>query len=1091
MSGRISKAESWSTVHKAYQNINFSAFDFDSVKRSLLDYVKTYHSENFNDFIENSEFIALVELFAYISQLLAYRQDMNAHENFIQLAQRKQSVLQLAKYISYNAGRNLSPRGLVKITSIQTTEEVFDARGNNLANKRIIWNDSNNANWREQFFIVANLILEQQYGSVSPLDRVQVDDVVFELYRLKNKPLQNGVLSYSAVSGGRTFPMELVPIALNESGPYERRPSKNSPFSILYGSDGLGDASDSTGFFMFTKQGVLNKITKRFDGVTPNQTVVIGQQNINDTDVWVNNIDPDSGLTITTPVVDALGRRLSPKGEWIQVDAANVENVIYNTNLNRNKYEIETLEGDDVRIIFGDGEFADVPNGMFDIWYRTSIAGDTAILQNSVVDRQTSLVYNDIRQKPQTVTFTFSLINSLVNGSKAEDIERIRKIAPSVYYTQDRMVNGRDYNNYLLQDPSIIKLRAINRAFAGESKYLAWHDPSEYYESVKMFGDDLSVYFQTTKRSVDSYNATPLFLVRNVIQPLLSSPGVFITHAIRRLPLPPREFSATELGQLDVGSLNTILGEIQRNIMDGDFTLHLCYLPVYNGNTAAPSSYAWRAYDMHAVATAPALAEWATFIVHYTQSTGRWIVEYFHTDHVVKSPTTKFWFNNGSDKTMVEDTLNAKLDQVVVLKANAAANGRLLSRNVPINVIGNVYTTAMPTAGLQDINALSVMAPDEDGDGTPDDLSCGELLEEVYETTINPSGDDHDVIFGVGSMADVVAGDDRLDVVINGMVFVANGTARGQHFPQTLYTFTELTTGNQPASDGDLVIGIRLHFHSVNPADTSHHVNFNQFVSRRPFNVKVIKRSFAYFYKDDVEDTAWIPATAHNVDALSSSWRTPANRTIVHREIGVNALNFAWFHRSPRYHIIDPSVTNIIDMFVVTKGYYNQMRSWLRGDITTQPTPPTAMELRTSYAAGLQSRMMSDATVMHPGKFKILFGANALPQHRATFKVITSHHSTLSSNEVKVRIVDVIRTFFEIDRWEFGETFYFSELAAAVHAELAGEIDSFVIVPTQATGTFGDLYEVTPSEDEMFLPDVTVGMIEMVDHLSPSILKSK
>lgn len=1090
MSGRISKAESWSTVHKAYQNINFSAFDFDSVKRSLLDYVKTYHSENFNDFIENSEFIALVELFAYVSQLLAYRQDMNAHENFIQLAQRKQSVLQLAKYISYNAGRNLAPRGLVKITSIQTTEEVFDTKGNNLANKRIIWNDSNNANWREQFFIVANLILEQQYGSVSPLDRVQVDDVVFELYRLKNKSLQTGVLSYSTVSGGRTFPMELVPIALDENGPYERRPSKGSPFSILYGSDGLGDSSDSTGFFMFTKQGVLNKITKRFDGVTPNQTVVIGQQNINDTDVWVNNIDPDTGLTITTPVVDALGRRLSPKGEWIQVDAANVENVIYNTNLNRNKYEVETLEGDDVRIIFGDGEFADVPNGTFDIWYRTSTAGDAAILQNSVVDRQTSLVYNDSRQKPQTVTFTFSLINSLVNGSKAEDIERIRKIAPSVYYTQDRMVNGRDYNNYLLQDPSIIKLRAINRAFAGESKYLAWHDPSEYYESVKMFGDDLSVYFQTTKRSVDSYNATPLFLIRNVIQPLLSSPGIFITHAIRRLPLPSREFSVAEVGQLDIGMTNTILGEIQRNISDGDFTLYLCYVPVYNGNSSMPTSHTWRTYDVHAAAAAPAIAEWATFIIHYTQSTNRWVVEYFHTDHIVKSPTTKFWFNNGSDKTMVEDTLNAKLDQVVVLKANAGPDGRLLSRNVPINVIGNVYTTAMPTAGLQDINALSVMSPDEDGDGTPDDLCCSELLEEVQETTVNPVSDVYDVIFGAGTMTDVVAGDDQLDVVVNGVVFVAKGSIRGQQFPQSLYTFTELTTGSQIADAGDPVTGIRLHTQGVDP-DTEHHVAFNQFMSRRPFNVKVIKRSFAYFYKDNEDDDVWLPATSHNIDALRSSWRTPANRTIVHREVGVNALNFAWFHRSPRYHVIDPSITNIIDIFVVTKGYYNQMRSWLRGNLALRPTSPTAMELRTSYATALQSRMMSDATVMHPGKFKILFGANALPQHRAIFKVIPSYHSTMSSNEIKVRIVEVIRSFFEIDRWEFGETFYFSELAAAVHAELAGEIESFVMVPTQSTGVFGDMYEISPSEDELFIPDVTVEMIEMVDHLNYSVLKSK
>ena len=116
----IGRAENWEKVYEAYQSVNFTAFDYESVKQSLINYIKLYHSEAFSDIIESSELIVLIELFAWISETYAYRLDMNAHENFITTAQRKESVLRLAKLLSYNASRNIPARGLVKITSIST-----------------------------------------------------------------------------------------------------------------------------------------------------------------------------------------------------------------------------------------------------------------------------------------------------------------------------------------------------------------------------------------------------------------------------------------------------------------------------------------------------------------------------------------------------------------------------------------------------------------------------------------------------------------------------------------------------------------------------------------------------------------------------------------------------------------------------------------------------------------------------------------------------------------------------------------------------------------------------------------------------------
>jgi len=125
MSRLISRAENWEKVYTAFNTVNFSAFDYNTIKQSLLDYVKLTFPESFNDYIESSEFVAIIESFAYVAELLAYRFDLDAHENFLPAAQRKDSILRLAKLISYTADRQLPARGLVKITSVSKVPKLW------------------------------------------------------------------------------------------------------------------------------------------------------------------------------------------------------------------------------------------------------------------------------------------------------------------------------------------------------------------------------------------------------------------------------------------------------------------------------------------------------------------------------------------------------------------------------------------------------------------------------------------------------------------------------------------------------------------------------------------------------------------------------------------------------------------------------------------------------------------------------------------------------------------------------------------------------------------------------------------------------
>jgi hypothetical protein len=1050
MSRTVSRAEAWSSVYEAFQTVNFASYDYNTIKQSLLDYIKLYFPEAFNDFIESSEFIAILEMFAYMGEQLAYRVDMNTHENFLTTAQRKESVLRLAKLISYSPSRNIPARGLVKLTSIQTSEAVFDSLGRNLSNKKIVWNDINNTNWKEQFLIVVNKVIQQEFGSVKPSERVQVGDILFELYSLNNTPLSsNGptVFSYSTTVSGTSLGMELVPVTLDQYGPLEKRPEVNVPFTLLYGSDGLGDSSNTTGFFCFTKQGTLKRFVSTFDGVTPNQVQTINDTNINDTDVWVNNVD--SSLQI----IDDLTNPTARSGEWVEVDLSHAQNIIFNTNTNRHKYEIETTANDGIKLIFGDGEFADVPSGDFHIWYRTSQNDNIVIPQNAISEKTATFTYLDSSNNTQTCAFTFSSIGTIQNNSKSEDIEHIRSVAPSVYYTQDRMVNGRDYNTFMLQDPSIIKLRAVNRTFSGDSKYLYWHDPAEYYENVKLVGDDLVLYYdtKTPDKGLTTVINTPISvneLLIDYIQPLLSSMDFFniIGAALEAAGHPAS--SMRKIFRLD--ELTDIGNEL--NLMSSSATI---YYSITNDHwTISPYPYTPTYPDSIAM-----------MIVTKTivgSILAGWTIQHASERLIIQSESTKFWNTNTTSRVITYDSLNSNMDTIQLLKANTNASGTgILSRLYSMDVLGiELLDQNLPNAGLIDIHRMSVTAHDVNGDHIPDQLTYPEIFDYTKTYTLVGGADQLITLESGKYLANLPTVSN--DITVYQLI--------GVTWTAIPYGTTLGSTWSIPLTEGNVATKIQL--------------NGNWAANE----IKIVMNSYVYFYRTSVIDR-WIPikSTVDNVNFwVLDQNNININTQLYTRHIGRDELNFMWFHRTDQFNLVDPSATNIIDSFIITKGYYTAVQQYLAGYLTTAPIPPTPNELLTSYAKLIDNKMISDTLILHPGTLKLLFGPHASAELQATFKVIRpSSNKSLTDNQVKVKIVDVVKTFFDINKWEFGETFYFSELTTVIHANLGSEIDSVVLVPLYANNQFGDLYQIGAGEDEILFADITIDQIEFVNSYTP------
>jgi len=1195
----LSVAESWEKIYQAFEDVNFTAYDRDAIKQSLLTYLKLTYPENFNDYIESSMIIALVDVFAYVTELLAYRIDISVHENLMATATRKQSILRLAKLISYTASRNLPLRGLVKINSISISENTKDSQGNSLSNRIISWNDQNNPLWREQFFIAINKIMTQSYGF--PFKSFQVDDTVFQQYEIQNiidsgtnNSFINGVLKLKAPLNGQDLNFELVPADIDEGGPFERDPDSNAFFNLVYADDGYGDSSPMTGFMLYLKQGTLQKLTYVFDINLPNRNLDINVININDSDVWVQRVDT-TGVVLDT---------------WEQVPNVAGTNLMFNTIQNKKKYEIETLENDQVRLIFGDGDFAEIPLGIFNVWVRQSVSGGMTMPQNLITDQTATFTYLSKLGIQESCTLSYSLVSALQNSALTEDIEHIKSIAPSVYYTQDRMVNGQDYNSYLLQDQSILRLRAVNRTFAGQPKYLNWNDASGAYQNVKVFGNDLRFYYNIdTLATVSMISSRSL--IDDVIEPLLATPSIYnlLIYALYNQPfvatlttltgvqsvtihpfIRPRMKLVEDVNQLVDFLLLTRL-EIDRIIersearidpfkektmIQGVLDRHWYGEPTarvqLDVNLSDVSSLPKSVYGVVNDDSDGRIYDSNLKGVYQNQDTGvytailapggvsgiqessikqkRFGIAFkpyrpFLSNLLIKPHgTTVFDLGNLLGSTAVNQTSASEGETITIEIINTAGAFSVYSSVSGYHIPGNVgedYNNGVISFVIGPLTAPVVI-----GDSfvifiyratnnllTPHlivtNLSGKFILVDESELPIDAIYQAYDVNDYRRSWIMII---ERTDSIDNNVLY---WTITYRNFELIAESLTTKFWYNQDEKIIDaetkkpVLDVIRLLKSNLNAAHTAgvgNDIIYNvDAVVRYPngeinygavvitpasilaaIDTAVIGGSVS---KDALEFLEFIGSTDYVYfkfedpiyrPRLVPVATTPFLRNLTYtnnvsgvyvRKPGREALDFMWQHFTPHNHLIDPSPSNIIDIYALTRGYYSQMINFVNGISGIEPVPPSSLELRTSYRVLLESKMISDTVVMHSGKVKLIFGELAVPELRAKFRVLLAPNARLTGDQVRSRVLQIIKDYFKIDNWDFGQSFYATELCSVIHKQLATIINSVVLVPIYPTSSFGDLFYLRSAPDEIFMSCASLNNIEIISSIDRLSLKQK
>jgi len=1109
----------WQKIYRTFSQADFKSYDFDTVRRTLIDYLRLNYSESFNDYIESSEYVALIDLISYIAQSISYRVDLNARENFIDLAERKESVLRLARLISYQPKRNIAASGQLKIVSITTTETVFDANNNNLANTPILWNDVTNNNWQEQFNAVLNASLPRSQSVGKPVASSTIGGTTTEVYRFNSTNLGLPIFNFSRNINGFNSLFEIIPSEIKDGFVVEEAPVPGNALSFLYKNDTKGFASKNTGYFLQFKQGTLTSEQFSITSQLPNTKYSIADANINNDDVFLFKLDQNNIL----------------EEYWQKVPAITGNNVIYNSLAKNitNQYAVITKENDAIDLVFSDGTYGAMPVGNFVAYYRQSNGLSYRIQTSDMQNVNIDLQYVSRDNQVNTMSITMSLQNTITNAAASQSISDIRTLAPQSYYTNNRMISPEDYQIVpLIENPSLIKVRSQVRAISGTSRFLDVTDPSGVYSETDIVADDGMLYRDITTETFD-FSFTTRDDARKVVVSSVSN--IFESESLKQYyyeNFPRPQIAGQKLWNKTTQTTSQVSGYFKDVADDssiyavGTSALNnlqyiksgalVKFIPT-SGNHFMPQL----GTQMTGTGGHPGSADvmWTKVISvegdgsngglgDLADGTGPIVVtDFIPTDAQITEIIPTFI---DSISTTLETSI---IDNIVAYKNFGLGYNKEKSEWYVINE--------------DDIKASGSFDLSDAQNTTSSNLDASWLIRfSTNGVTYTVTNRATQYIFQSFSRNKFYldesekATDPETGLTIKDSVTVLKSNTKPDFVSNLTYDYKWRIVKNVLASDGyndtrKMQVGL---FDSDDDGVYDNPDLFELVVApatsqdnKYVFFQTVTKNGFEQ--DDPVSNINFVTVSAESditnpgiyIDGQKfyfystdefKSYSTVSNTLVAitgyKAKLGRQDLIYKYNHGAPRTRRLDPSVSNIIECYVMTKNYDTDFRSWLNNNqITSKPTAPTISTLNDTYGQSLnQLKSISDTFIFVPGQYVLLFGKGAESDLQATFKVVKNPNTAISDNSIKSQMITAINNFFSVQLWDFGDTFYFTELAAYLHNVLAPDVLSVVIVPSSSSVSFGSLFEVTVKDSEIPVSSATVDNVEVISSNTAEQLKA-
>jgi hypothetical protein len=731
-----------------------------------------------------------------------------------------------------------------------------------------------------------------------------------------------------------------------------------------------------------------------------------------------------------------------------------------------------------------------------------------------------------------------------VSNSRArESIDEIKQRAPARYYTQNRMVNGEDYNNFpFTAYNSILKSKALNRASIGTSRYLELVDGTGKYASTNIFGSDGALYENYALPSFQfTYNTNNEVadVIANRVQPILRA-SLMQQFYYAEFPRP----SLTSLGvswQLTTSISNTTTGYFANSsgnaVPIGPYTSNNTKYVIIGAlvKFVPPPGYYFDANN-RLKAGSPTKSDeklvlWASPTAVYLDGTNNGLGN-------LPDGTGPVVLNNYIPTgAIASEVIPVFVTDLPVDFETAMANQIQLNRNFGIGYdsLGDITgtpgswylitsTNLAQDAAFSLANAGSTAGTNLDSSWMAQFITNGSTYtvstraleyyfgsvlqtrfffygdQQVYDSRTGTVIKDFINVLKTNSRPDSalpLSGDTKLTIVDQPVlsdgfvddfqVFVSFTDTDADGVPDNPDFFNEIVAPTVDPTHKLVYLQKTVDFDNL-----ERYLLVEQGVVNSEYPnldaIEVVKEQFVdgqvfYTYETELFYVLSVSSTETRTLVLSSDWIARTGR---------QDLYYQYRHNSPLTSRIDPGTTNIIDMYVVTAEYYTAYQNYIKDTTNTvpEPTPPTINELTTAYQGLQDYKMISDTMIFNSVEFKPLFGAKADESLRAVIKVIKAFNSTASESEIKTQVVAAMNNYFSLDKWDFGDTFYFSELAAYLHSTLGSIISSVVLVPLNPEKSFGDLYEIRSTPSQIFANAATVNNIEVIEALTSTNLRT-
>jgi len=1121
---RLLVAEDWKRVYQTFRNADFQSYDFDNLRRTMISYLRENYPEDFNDYIESSEYLALIDLIAYLGQNLAFRIDLNARENFLELAERRESVLRLARLISYNPSRNQAANGLLKFTSIRTSEDVFDSNGVNLKGQTIRWNDNTNANWFEQFIKIMNTALPLNSVFGRPVKRDNVAGVPTEQYRFNALNTTVPVYSFQKNVEGKATSFQIVSTDVSDGNIAEEPPLVGNSFAYLYRDDGQGPGSTNTGFFAHFRQGNLDNGQFSITQPVANQAVAVDSVNINDSDVWLYSLDANG----------------NEQELWTKVDSVEGNNVIYNSisrNV-RNVYSVLTRADDRINLVFADGVFGNLPKGNFRTYYRVSDNRRMVITPAALSGISFTIPYLSKAGKQEEITVTVALQNTVTNSSTTESSDSIKNNAPATYYTQNRMVTGEDYNVAPLAiSQDIVKVKSVNRTSSGISRYFDLIDATGKYSTTNLFGTDGVVYKQPIEKSTSFSFTTQTDIegaIINVIEPILEDKRTEQFYFDNFFKINATDLNVFWLSETkDTNTYTGFLGnnaedELDNPLVLGSFTTNSLRFVTPNSllKFVAPDG---SCFDKNNVIQ-PRLP------TKLGDKTYLWTKVVNISGNGVEPTLTE---NSGAISLSDDIPDRAQLTRIIPKIASSLTDDvkrQIVDQTFAFNNYGLRFDAEAGEWRL--ITASNLNARAEFNTGFAGDTS-GQGLDASWLVKFETTGEryrvtyrgqryvyesDEEIRFFYDSTDRIF--DSRTGRIIKDKISVLSiNTQPDSTSPFTYNIDWEIleefrdAEGYADTSKIELTFADRDNDGVVDDPELFDVIVAPSNITSDNLEDKIIVQE-KYTTSAGTEDFRYVDAAELGIELVSTEAELSAPSTYqdgalsyirnknIFKEfdettltwnvtsdfrayVGRDKLKFQYLHTADSNNRIDPSASNIMDTYLLTRGYDREYRLFLDNQLEQRPLPPSSDQLFRSFGSSLnQIKSISDEVIYHPVKYKVLFGSKANEDLQTTFKAVKNPDQVLNDSDIKSRIVSLINQYFALENWDFGDTFYFQELATFVMNRMAPDLVTFIIVPNQLEQAFGSLFEIRSEPDEIFISGANVTDVEIIDEITATRLNA-